>query len=92
MALYDSLFTMMDMQAAQLLVTATDFEHEGAPTVASQAASGEHEDELITAAWAVLQVWECNVLSLSCQLRGVYRFNAQASGRRCRRRLRTCCT
>ena len=31
MALYDSLFTMMDMQAAQLLVTASDFEHDGAP-------------------------------------------------------------
>ncbi len=30
MALYDSLFTMMDMQAAQLLVTASDFEHDGA--------------------------------------------------------------
>mmetsp|Transcript_6823 Transcript_6823/g.19678 ORF Transcript_6823/g.19678 Transcript_6823/m.19678 type:complete len:819 (+) Transcript_6823:202-2658(+) len=29
MALYDSLFTMMDMQAAQLLVTASDFEHDG---------------------------------------------------------------
>lgn len=29
MALYDSLFTMMDMQAAQLLVTASDFEHGG---------------------------------------------------------------
>lgn len=31
MALYDSLFTMMDMQAAQLLVTASDFEHDGKP-------------------------------------------------------------
>lgn len=28
MALYDSLFTMMDMTAAQLLVTAADFEHQ----------------------------------------------------------------
>ncbi len=34
MALYDSLFTMMDMQAAQLLVTASDFEHDGAPPLA----------------------------------------------------------
>ena len=27
MALYDALFTMMDMTAAQLLVTAADFDH-----------------------------------------------------------------
>ena len=34
MALYDSLFTMMDMQAAQLLVTASDFEHDGEQDIA----------------------------------------------------------
>lgn len=68
MALYDSLFTMMDMTAAQLLVTAADFEHKSFRE--SLAATAEDLLEM-----NVIPVFNENDAVLSSRLPPTVRFN-----------------